>query len=143
MSFDKFLGKITDADRNTMSERGEVHHFGSGDVVINQGDAIDELFVVKTGNLLVTRVLKESMVVEFAGPLKPGDVIGEMSFVDGKGASATLVAEGDVELLAIPKSVVEELQAADLTFSGRFFESLILELALKLRSTNRRILPHR
>ncbi len=141
MGFNRFLWKVTDADRDTMRERGEVRHFKSGDVIISQDDKIDELFVVKIGNLRVTRILQESMVVEFAGPLGPGDAIGEMSFVDGKGASATLVADGDVELLAIPKRVIEDLQAADPTFSGRFYESLVLELAHKLRSTNQRILP--
>lgn len=141
MSFSRFLLKVTDADRDIMRERGTLRRFQNADIVLHEGDAINDLLIIKAGNLRVTRAFQDSIVVEFAGPLGPGDAVGEMSFVDGKVASATLVADGDVEVLAIPKPLIEELQAADPAFSGRFFESLVLELARKLRSTNQRILP--
>ncbi len=64
-----------------------------------------------------------------------------MSLMDGKGASASLVADGPAEILSVPKDVLLERLTGDIGFAARFYESLFLDVTRKLRSTNQRVMP--
>ncbi len=133
--------KLTPEECERLVAAGEVRSFKTGSAVIVEGQTVHDLLIVKLGNLRVTRTYLDNLAAEFAGPLGPGEVIGEMSFVDGKGASASLIADGDTEILAISRAEVDRLTQEDSGFAGRFYESLFLDLARKLRSTNQRVLP--
>lgn len=133
--------KLTEEERQILADAGDVVPFKTGEVVISEGQVIDDLMLIKSGNLRVTRTYLDDLSAEFAGPLGPGEVVGEMSFIDRKGASANLVADGSTEMLVVPRDTVMRLLADDNGFAARFFESLFLDLARKLRSTNQRVLP--
>jgi CRP/FNR family cyclic AMP-dependent transcriptional regulator len=133
--------KLTDEERQKLVDAGQVSIFNSGDVIIAEGDSVDTLMFNKSGNIRVTRAFLDNLNAEFAGPLGPGEVVGEMSFMDGQGASASLIADGQTEILKIPRETVFSMINADNCFAARFYESLFLDLARKLRSTNQRVLP--
>lgn len=133
--------KLTPAEHDTFIDAGFVESYRSGEQIIAEGDKVDNLMFVKSGNIRVTRAFLDNLSAEFAGPLGPGEVVGEMSFMDGRGASATLVADGDTEILNIPRESVFKLIEDNPDLAARFYESLFLDLARKLRSTNQRVLP--
>jgi len=133
--------KLSEEERDWLVSSSETLHFGSGDTVIAEGSVIDSLLLIKSGFLRVTRIYLDEICAEFAGPLGPGEVIGEMSLMDGKGASASLVADGPAEILSVPKDVLLERLTNDIGFAARFYESLFLDVTRKLRSTNQRVMP--
>lgn len=133
--------KLTENERQRLVNEGTVTSFASGDVIISEGSTVDTLMFIKSGNIRVTRAFLDSLNAEFAGPLGPGEVVGEMSFMDGHGASASLIADGQTEILAIPRDALFKMINGDSSFAARFYESLFLDLARKLRSTNQRVLP--
>lgn len=133
--------KLSENERQTLFNSGTVKSYKSGDMIIAEGDSVDALMFINSGNIRVTRAFLDDLNAEFAGPLGPGEVVGEMSFMDGRGASASLIADGHTEILEIPRDIVFKLVDADTGFAARFFESLFLDLARKLRSTNQRVLP--
>lgn len=133
--------KLSEEERDWLVSSSETLHFGSGDTVIAEGTTIDSLLLIKSGFLRVTRIYLDEICAEFAGPLGPGEVIGEMSLMDGKGASASLVADGPAEILSVPKDVLLERLTGDIGFAARFYESLFLDVTRKLRSTKQRVMP--
>ncbi len=133
--------KLTENERQLLLDSGNINSFNSGDVIIAEGDSVDALMFIKSGNIRVTRAFLDNLNAEFAGPLGPGEVVGEMSFMDGQGASASLIADGQTEILEIPRETVFKLINTDTGFAARFYESLFLDLARKLRSTNQRVMP--
>ena len=135
------LSKLTDADLDDLKSRGETRQLANGSILVNEGDKVDELRVLTSGNLRVGRSYQRNTVAEFTGPLGPGNAVSELSFLDGGGASATLIADGDVELFAVPRAEIEAMIEADPGFAGRLYLSLFIELAGKLRATNQRVLP--
>ncbi len=141
MALEHSFRNLTASERETLMQSAEHLSFEGGDVVINQGDKVANLMVVAKGMLRVTHVFAGGQLSEFVGPLGPGDVVGEMSFVDGQGASATLIADGDVAVLVIPRQAVEAQLTADDSFSARFYKDLFLHLARRLRATNLRADP--
>lgn len=133
--------KLTDEEQAWLVSNAETLTYGSGDTIIAEGQVIESLLIIKTGFLRVTRVYLDEICAEFAGPLGPGEVIGEMSLMDRKGASANLISDGSAEILSIPKDVLFEKLEADVSFAARFYESLFLDVTRKLRSTNQRVMP--
>lgn len=133
--------KLTEDERQQLVDAGEVIAYKSGSIVIREGDIVASLLLIKSGNLRVTRNYLDNLSAEFAGPLGAGEVVGEMSFIDGSGASANLIADGETEMLAISREALTEMLKDNDGFAARFFESLFLDVARKLRSTNLRVLP--
>lgn len=132
---------LTEDERQWLISSGQTTSYNTGEAVISEGEVVLSLLLIKSGNLRVTRTYLDEMSAEFAGPLGPGEVIGEMSLMDKKGASANLIADGHTEIHAIPGDVLEAKLESDTEFKARFFESLFLDLTRKLRSTNQRVLP--
>jgi len=132
---------LTEDERQWLVSNGQSTAYKTGEAVISEGEVVTSLLLIKTGNLRVTRTYLDEMSAEFAGPLGPGEVIGEMSLMDKKGASANLIADGDTEIHAIPGELLMRKLEDDVEFKARFFESLFLDLTRKLRSTNQRVLP--
>ena len=141
MNFDGAFSALQDSEKEQLRAAARELSFDTGEPVIAEGDKVEDLLIIKSGFLRVTRVFMDEMTAEFAGPLGPGEVIGEMSFIDGKGASASLIADGPTVVLAISRDSVMSLIDNDIGFKARFFESLFLDLSRKLRSTNQRVLP--
>lgn len=141
MRYDACISKLAEAEKDALLEAAETRTFQSDSVVIKEGDKVNDFLILRGGMLRVTQRRGQSLSAEFAAPLGPGNAVGEMSFVDGVGASATLIADGDVELLVVSRSVIESFIEKDPSFAGRFYQSLFIELANKLRHTNVRVLP--
>ena len=133
--------KLTDEERDWLVANAETLNYNSGDTIIAEGEVVDSLLLIKSGFLRVTRIYLDEICAEFAGPLGPGEVIGEMSLMDGKGASANIVADGPAEILTVPKAILLEKLNSDVSFAARFYESLFLDVTRKLRSTNQRVMP--
>ncbi|MBT3658326.1 MAG: cyclic nucleotide-binding domain-containing protein [Rhodospirillaceae bacterium] len=72
--------------------------------------------------------------------LRRGDIFGEVSFVDNEPTSASVIAGTDAEILVIDVDVIQSLLLGDPTFGRRFFHSIAITLARRLRETNPRVL---
>jgi len=68
-----------------------------------------------------------------------GAICGEMSFIDQEGASASVIAEGDVEVLFMDGVQISNLFETIAGFEGRFFRSLANILSRRLRATNSKL----
>ena len=67
-------------------------------------------------------------------------MLGEMSFVAGEPASATVVADEPTDADVIPASDLDALLQEDLIFASNFYRSLARTLAVRLRrSTDARV----
>jgi CRP-like cAMP-binding protein len=72
--------------------------YENGDVLFREGDEGDELFMIVSGKLRVTKVIdgqKRNLAV-----LSEGDLVGEMAIFENKPRSATVEAIGKAEVLA-------------------------------------------
>ena len=133
--------KLTEDERAWLLSVAETIQYKTNDVIIHECETIDRFLIIKSGNLRITRTYLDDISAEFAGPLGPGEVIAEMSFMDHKGASANLIADGPTEIIAITRDALFGKLDSDTSFAARFYECLFLELSRKLRSTNQRVLP--
>lgn len=123
------LGQLNDADVEWLSEVGERRKYSRGSHLIQQGVANDDLFIVLQGFVSVN--------VEGLGELYvlgSGEILGEMSLVESRPPSATVIAEDDVYVLALGFDTLRRQVQNDLGFGMRFYRALATFLSQRLRN---------
>ena len=73
--------------------------------VFHEGDNSDACYIVRSGDLRVTREHSDGRAIALA-TLGPGDIFGELAMLDGGSRSASVETLSDCELLALPASDV-------------------------------------
>jgi CRP/FNR family cyclic AMP-dependent transcriptional regulator len=126
------MGIMEDEDVEWIAKNGNTRFVPTGSTLIREGTAIEEVFVVLDGKLSVT--VKSMSDVEVAG-LLAGEIIGEMSFVDARPPSASVVAARDSHLLVIPRATLSRKLSSDDAFAARFYKAVATLLADRLRKT--------
>lgn len=86
-----------------------------------------EAFVIVSGGVTVRRNRRK------VASLRPGDVAGEMSLIDGQPRSADLIAAGDTSVLVIPRREFSAL----LDGNAQLANKLLRTLADRLREADR------
>lgn len=97
----ELLAKLPEEMRVSLAEKGTEHTLDKGDLLFQQGDPSDTLFVVLDGQVAVaTRSNdgRESLVAV----LEPGGLFGDMGMFDGEPRSADARALDDSRVLGIP-----------------------------------------
>ena len=121
----------------------ELEHIGSvavprsfprGVRVFHEGDHSDACYIVKSGELRVTREHSDGRAIALA-TLGPGDIFGELAMLDGGTRSASVETLSDSELLALPASDVRRTIADH----GDIATKLIIAITRRLRETNERV----
>jgi putative iron-dependent peroxidase len=70
-------------------------HASAGDTILEQGSPGDEFFVVVEGRVAIERDGRR------VARLGPGDFFGEIALIDGRPRSASVVAEGEADLVVL------------------------------------------
>jgi CRP-like cAMP-binding protein len=98
---DTFLAKLTDDEREAICELGIVRKFQRGSALMFQGEHEDRTVILLTGRAKVTRIDEQGHEV-LLSIRDPGDLLGELAFIDGNARVATVVALEPVEALVTP-----------------------------------------
>ena len=124
------LGQLRDSDLQWLVDAGTPRDVEPGEVLIREGEPIDSLFVVVQGELGVEKAGTE------LARLSAGEVVGEMSFLDGKPPNATVSARAPARVHAIARARLRAKLAADSDFAARFYKALGVFLAGRLDRTD-------
>lgn len=123
------LGILNDVDIEWLADHGTVRHISSGSVLIHEKKQIDSLYILLEGQLSVTVGGPQGTHV---ANLHPGEIVGEISFVDLRPPSASVVAARDSQVLALPREVLTAKLAKDHGFAERFYRAIAKFLADRL-----------
>src|SRR5215218_5998158 len=102
--------------------------FPRGVRVFHEGDDSDACYVVRNGDLRVTREHSDGRAIALA-TLGPGDFFGELAMLDGGLRSASVETLSDAELLALPAVDMRRVIASH----GEIAAKLIVALTRRLR----------
>jgi CRP/FNR family transcriptional regulator len=108
--------------------------FPRGVRVFHEGDNSDACYIVRSGDLRVTREHSDGRAIALA-TLSAGDIFGELAMLDGGARSASVETLADSELLALPAGDMRRLLAAHPSIAVK----LIVALVRRLRETNERV----
>ena len=125
-----FLGILDDLDVAWMMRHGQKMSLASGEQLIHQGTPTEWLYFVLDGRFVVY-----TQAAPRVAELKAGDVVGEISFVDARPPTASVRAEVESRVGAVPRAALQEKLRQDVGFAARFYQSLAVFLADRLRTT--------
>jgi CRP/FNR family cyclic AMP-dependent transcriptional regulator len=131
-----FLGILHDEDVDWLLANGRREPIAAGTVLIREGQPITAVYIVLEG---VFRVAVGTPPSQEVARLSAGEVVGEMSFVDSHPPSATVQAVTDGVVLALARPLLDARLTQNPAFAGRFYRSLAVFLADRLRHTTRRL----
>ncbi len=98
---------LNDVQVDNVLHSSEIHHYGRGESIIQEGTEGSSMFIMLRGTAHVS-VLRNGTSIR-VGVLRSGDCFGEMSLLTGEPRSATIRAEGDCEVLEIGQEAMAEV----------------------------------
>ena len=131
-----FFDFLSSNDKALLESKANSHQqgFKDGEVILEQGGNNASLYIIRSGDVsVVSRVMEHSLEIE---QLHPGDLFGDMSFIDTESISTDIIAVGDVTIDVVTDEDVEALIKDDPMFYGRFFHALARLLSYRLRKKN-------
>jgi extracellular factor (EF) 3-hydroxypalmitic acid methyl ester biosynthesis protein len=130
---DEAFRYLTDHDRQMMHKRADRVTRHRGEVLLAQGANEHKLFLILQGYVSVEMADQGRGIA--VARLGPGQVFGEMSLLEDTGATASVIAEDDVVVDVVKESDLLGLLSSDPGFSTRFYQSLAVTMAHRLRLT--------
>ncbi len=132
------LGQLGEALGTALAARlaaaAEAIRFPAGEAVIVHGETLGHLYVVGEGILAAELRDHHNLPIEVRRFAR-GDYAGEMAFLQGERASATVRALTDATVWRIPHAVLHEVANE----SPALMRELCRELAVRLSDTNKKV----
>ncbi len=113
---------LSSLDRKMLDQVMVEHRYAPGEIVVHEGQHGDIAFLIWSGRVAVVQgSFDNPSTVHYRGP---GEVVGEMSLIDNRPRSASIVALDDVRLLGINRHDFFDLLQIDPSFSTNMMEIL-------------------
>lgn len=122
------LEYLTPNDWTLIVDRAKRVPFKKDEVLIQAGKQHKTVYLVVKGAARV-----ETAAKAFIARLEPGEVFGEMAFLENSVASATVTATAELEVCAIEWSALLDLFELYPHMGSRFYRSLAVNLSRRLR----------
>lgn len=126
------LGQLNDLDIEWMINNGHKDTIITGDILIHRDEPVDNLYIILSGQLSVRDGITNINEIAAVGP---GEVLGEMSFLEARHPSVSVMAVESCEIFVISKSLIEQRMKMDIQFKSNFYYALALFLSNRLRKT--------
>jgi len=108
--------------------------YNSGDVIFREGDPGTEMFIIQSGKVKITKLIKggveKTLVI-----LGPGDFFGEMAVIDKDNRSANAVAVEPSRLISLDEEVFE----MHMQTNPKIVKKILKNLTTRLREANQQI----
>jgi CRP-like cAMP-binding protein len=125
------FGVLDDSDVDWLLRVASKRIVPNGSTLIREGVPTDSLYIVLSGAFEVFARGGKTPIAR----LLSGEVIGEMSFVDSRPPSATVIAEQDSWVLDLPREEVFMRLQDQPFFGGRFYRAIAVFLSSRVRDT--------
>jgi len=122
------LTYLTANDWTLVADKAVRVHFKKGDVLVHRGKRANGVYLLLKGTARVQ--IPSQPAVRAIGP---GEICGEMSFLEDTAASASVVAEGDLEAYHLDRLTLQSLFELFPHLASRFYRSLATNLSRRLR----------
>ncbi len=124
------LNELTDADIDWIMESGTQQKITAGTPIITEGREPDHLYFVLEG---LAGVYAPPFGEKEVSTLGAGELLGEISFIEGCPATATVKGMEDTLLLSLSRRQLEEKTNRDPAFAARLYKAFAFIISKRLR----------
>ena len=133
-----FFGGLSDASLDLLVSKLVERRFDVGATVVAEGEPGRSMFVVHSGELVVSKLGDSGRVIRMAS-LGPGDFFGEMTLIEMQNRSATVIAESSTMLYELTARELYTYYKADIHAYVIVMQNINRELCRRLRRADNRI----
>ena len=131
---DSKLKYLTTEDYDVLWEKAQIATYKQHEVILKEGRLSQAIYLVRKGLVRVERAASgRDVAIAF---LEPGEVFGEMSFLEEVPTSAAIIAQDNVEVCMLNQQNLYSLLSSVPGLSNRFYRSLAYNLSSRLRQTS-------
>ncbi|KQM32206.1 cyclic nucleotide-binding domain-containing protein [Chryseobacterium sp. Leaf201] len=127
-----FLGQLDDMDVEWMIKNGHKIEVEPQTKLIKKGEPVENLYIVLSGQM---SVCADDSAIENIATLNAGEIVGEMSFVESRSPSVSVVAAKHSSVFVIPKDLITRRMNENPSFRANFYYAIALFLSNRLRNT--------
>ncbi len=126
-----FLSRLSEDDRARLERIGQTLELAPRHHLLVRGEKGGDVFRVEKGQLeIVDRRSRPEVILDVLGP---GELVGELGFIDGTPRSADAFASPGCVVTRWPVGELQELLASDAAFAARFWRAMAEEVGDRLR----------
>ncbi len=129
-----FNQRFTSEQKTLVAQEMEVSEYKAGSMIVAQGSLGNAIYVIQSGAAYIDcNCNGEDMRV---GTAKSGDLVGEMSFLTGNEASATVTARDDCIIYKLSRDSFTMLMKKNPELAYAIFAHLLTHTAKVIRQMN-------
>ena len=113
--------------------------FRKGDKILEEGEKSRDLYLLKNGSMTVKIRLTGKNRHKRLYTYCPGNVFGEIAFLDGGCRSAGIWAHEDAEVLKLPYESFKRIQVEKPEMANKIISNIALELGRRLRRISNQV----
>lgn len=121
--------------RELLEGVGKERGVKAGEILFQEGERGNSLFLVRSGSLNVYRDLDADRK-EFLAVVHAGEVVGELEFLDGGPRSLSVAALEDTRVLEIDRSALEHVEGCSPSVAFDLYSLIARLLSERARVTN-------
>lgn len=129
---------LSDADCDAVLAVLKARRGAPGDELFKEGDRGDSLMIVLDGHL-IAYVRTDAGGREEVARLGPGEVVGEMAFVDAEPRSATVVAPAGATILDFSRDALATLRQSAPRVAAAIQRNVLFDVARRLRDAGEKL----
>lgn len=137
LQFLKTVSVFADLSGREISKVSRLFHirnFSDEERIFTKGQPGSAFYIIKTGGI---RVVDTDAAEEIQlALLGAGDLIGELSILDETPRSATAIASGQTQLLAIFKGDFDTFMQQEPVIAAKIYRRIAIVIGLRLKATN-------
>lgn len=132
-----FFADLNDDELKIVATVINKKQFKIGETVFKEQEAGQSLYVLKRGEVKACKLAPDGELLTLT-LLKDGDIFGEMSFLDGRSRSATIVAISDVETYVMEKTDFDTLIDDNPRIIYKLLKNIVYTIHAIVRGMNTR-----
>lgn len=132
-----FFADLNDEELNAVSKIVKKKNYKMGEIIFNDNEGGTSLYVIRKGEVKACKATPDGELMTLT-MMKDGDIFGEMSFLDERPRSATIVAISNTETYCIDKHDFEKLVDANPRMIYKVLKNIIFTIHTIVRGMNSR-----
>ncbi|HAO93387.1 MAG: hypothetical protein A2X99_10380 [Deltaproteobacteria bacterium GWB2_55_19] len=132
-----FFSDLSDTELTIVANVVKKKDFKLGDTIFKESEDGASIYVIKKGEVKACKTAPDGELFTLT-IMKDGDIFGEMSFLDGRPRSATIVAVSDIETYMMEKADFETLVDGNPRIIYKLLKNIVFTIHAIVRGMNSR-----
>jgi len=133
----QFFSDLSDVELSVVAAIVKKKDFKLGDTIFKESEDGQSIYVIRRGEVKACKIAPDGELFTLT-IMKDGDIFGEMSFLDGRPRSATIVAVSDIETYMMDKADFETLVDNNPRVIFKLMKNIVFTIHSIVRGMNSR-----